>query len=139
MHNISLLRRAGARPTNDISIEFEILPKFAGLWFKMHSANHNEMLHKSRQLHCRDVCNISLWSVMYILNWTTPNFGRISNSIEISLVGRAPGQVTREDMGKTNRYKVATRRFESLIVHSIWGGVFVSTCLILKYVTWCTF
>ena len=35
--------------------------------------------------HCRDVCKISLWSVEYILN-----FHRISNSIEICLVGRAP-------------------------------------------------
>ena len=28
----------------------------------------------------------------YILNQSTANFDRISNSIEISLVGRAPGQ-----------------------------------------------
>ena len=31
----------GARPTKDISIEFEIRPKFAVLWFKMHSTDHN--------------------------------------------------------------------------------------------------
>ena len=37
------------------------------------------------------VCNISLWLVGYILNYSTANFGRISNSIEISLVGRPPG------------------------------------------------
>ena len=35
---------------------------------------------------------ISLWSVEYSLNQSTANFGRISNSIEISLVVRAPGQ-----------------------------------------------
>ena len=81
----------GARPNNDISVEFEIRQKFAGLWFKMYSTDHNEILHTSRQLHCRDVCKISLWSVTYILNWSTPNFDWISNSIEISLVGRAPG------------------------------------------------
>ena len=88
-----LVGRPGARPTNDISIEFEIRPKFAGLWFKMHSTDHNEILHTSRQCNCRDVCKISLWSVTYILNWSTQNIGRISNSIEISLVGRAPGSI----------------------------------------------
>ena len=44
----------------------------------------------SRQLHCRDVCKILLWLVEYILNQSTANFGRISNSIEIALVGWAP-------------------------------------------------
>ena len=34
---------------------------------------------------------ILLWSVDYILNHSTTNFGRISNIIEIPLVGRAPG------------------------------------------------
>ena len=38
----------GARPTNDISIEFEIRPKFAVLWFKMYSTDHYEILHTSR-------------------------------------------------------------------------------------------
>ena len=32
---------AGARPTNDISIEFEIRPHLAVLWFEMCSTNHN--------------------------------------------------------------------------------------------------
>ena len=32
-----------------------------------------------------------LWSVEYVLIQNTANFGRISNSIEISLVGRLPG------------------------------------------------
>ena len=80
----------GARPTNDISIEFEIRPKCAGLWFKIFVTDHNEILHTSRQLHCRDVCKILLWSVVYILNWSIPNFDWILNAIEISLVGRAP-------------------------------------------------
>ena len=39
----------------------------------------------------RDVCKMSLWSVAHILNQSTANLGRISNSIEISLVGQAPG------------------------------------------------
>ena len=56
----------GASPTNDISIEFEIRPNFVVLYFKMYSTDHNEILHTSRQLHCRDVCKISLWSVQYI-------------------------------------------------------------------------
>ena len=34
---------------------------------------------------------MSLWSVEYILDQSIANFGRISNSIEISLVERAPG------------------------------------------------
>ena len=60
--------KAGARPTNDISIEFEIRPKFVVLWFKMHPTNHNGILHTSRQCHCRDVCKNSLWSVKYSWN-----------------------------------------------------------------------
>ena len=42
----------GARPTNDISIEFEIRPKFAVLWVKMYSTDHNEISHTSRQFRC---------------------------------------------------------------------------------------
>ena len=38
----------------------------------------------SQQLHCLDVHKISLWSVQYILNQSTSNFGLISNFIEIS-------------------------------------------------------
>ena len=51
---------------------------------------------KSRQLHCRDVCKISLWSVECILNHSTANFGRISNSIEMSVSGTGAwiGQMT---------------------------------------------
>ena len=48
-------------------------------------------MHTSRQLHCRDVCKISLWLVEYISNQCTAYFGRISNSIEIPLVWRAHG------------------------------------------------
>ena len=54
---------AGARPTNDISIELEIRPRFAVLWFKMFFADHNDILHTSRQCNYRDVCYISLWSI----------------------------------------------------------------------------
>ena len=58
----------GARPTNDISIEFEIRPKFGLLQFKIYVTDHNEVLHTSRQCNCRDMCKISLWSDEYILN-----------------------------------------------------------------------
>ena len=58
----------GARPTNDISKEFKIRPNFAVFWFKMCSTDRKEILHTSRQCNCRDVCKISLWLVMYILN-----------------------------------------------------------------------
>ena len=54
------LASPGARPTNDISIELEIRPNFAVPWFKMCSTDPNEIVHTSRQLHCRDVCKISL-------------------------------------------------------------------------------
>ena len=63
----------GSRPTNCIWVEFEIRRNFAVLWFKMSSTDHNEILHTLRQC------------------YYAPNFDRISNSIEISLVGRAPG------------------------------------------------
>ena len=56
----------------------------------MCSTDHSEILHTSRQLHYRGVCIILLWLVEYVLNQSTAYFGRISNSIEIPLVGRAP-------------------------------------------------
>ena len=67
----------GARPTNDITIQFKIRPKFQVLWYKIYATNHSEIrpwtdhseiLHTSRQLHCRDVHKISLWSVDHISN-----------------------------------------------------------------------
>ena len=61
------------------------------LWFQMYPTNHNEILHTSRQLHCRDMCQISLWLVEHILNSNILNFDRISNSNEKALVERAPG------------------------------------------------
>ena len=50
--------------------------------------DRKEILYTSGQLHCCDVAQISLWSVAYILNQSTASFGRISNSIVISLVWR---------------------------------------------------
>ena len=34
----------------DISIKLEIIPKFEVLWFKMYSANQNEILHMSHEV-----------------------------------------------------------------------------------------
>ena len=45
----------------------------------MCSTDHNKILHTSQQCNCRDWRKISLWSVKYILNQSTSNFGRISN------------------------------------------------------------
>ena len=57
----------GGGPTNDISTELKIRPKFAVLWFKIFSTDHKEILHTSRQLHSWRVQNF-LWLVTYILN-----------------------------------------------------------------------
>ena len=86
------LHRAGARPTNSILIEFEIRSKYGVFYFKICPTNRITKKFCTRHdSYCRDMCKISLWSVEYILNQNTANFGRISNLIIISLVGRAPG------------------------------------------------
>ena len=105
--------------TNSILIKFEIWSKFTVFSFKMWSADHDKILYMSWEFYCRDMCKISLWSAECILNrkYRTVNFHRISNlwhvqnfvlivwiyneqhykfnwllnSIEISLVGWAPG------------------------------------------------
>ena len=76
--------------------------------FKICSTDHNEILHKSRQLHCRDMRKILLWSVEYIINQSTANCGRISNLIEISLVGQAPGPHFTNDLCPHNQNLVKT-------------------------------
>ena len=81
----------GARPTNSFSIEVEIRSIFGVLCSKICSTNHNEMLHTSRQLECRDMHNMSWWLTEYIMNTSIIKFHWISTSIEISLVARAPG------------------------------------------------
>ena len=81
----------GIPPTNVISVEFRIRPKFGVIEFKMWPTDYNEILHMSRQLHCRDMFKILFWSVEYILNQSTGNFGWKSNLIEIRLVPQVPG------------------------------------------------
>ena len=60
------------------------------LLFTLYSANHNKIMHMSRQYNCRDMYKISLWSIEHILNQNTTNFDQISNSAEISLLGWVP-------------------------------------------------
>ena len=67
-HSDSLCWLKGSRPTNDISIEFEIRPKFAMFWFQEYSTDCSTILHTSRQCDCRDMCKILLWLVTYILS-----------------------------------------------------------------------
>ena len=59
------------------------------LLFITYSANHNKILHMSRQCYCCDVYKILLWSIDHVLNQSIPNFDHISDSIEILLVERA--------------------------------------------------
>ena len=53
----------GACRTHNISIEFEIRPKFM-----IYSTNHNNILDTSQQSHCRDECKISQSTVDHIPN-----------------------------------------------------------------------
>ena len=74
-----------------LSIEFEIQWNFVMLLFITYSSDHNKILHKSQQCNCHDSCKISLWLVEHVLNQSTSNSDRISNSIEIRSMGWAPG------------------------------------------------
>ena len=44
------MNSTGAHPTNGISIELKIRPKFAVLWFKKYATDHNEILHMSHSV-----------------------------------------------------------------------------------------
>ena len=86
----TLLSFPAAGPTNGISIEFEILSKFAVLWFEMRSADPNEILHTSWQCYCHDGCKTSMRSAKYEMDKSITKFHRISNSIKIPIVGQVP-------------------------------------------------
>ena len=43
MGQANIAARAGAHPTNDISIEFKIIPTFQVLWFKIYPADHKKL------------------------------------------------------------------------------------------------
>ena len=47
---------------------------------------------------------ISLWSVEYIFNQSISHFGRISNSIEIPLLRRAPALVVHTKRASLDKY-----------------------------------
>ena len=83
----------GTLPNNEISFEFEIWSKFEVLSFKIFL-----------QYYCRDVSKILLSSVEYFMNKGIGKFHWISNSIEKSLVGGAPGA----DFEKLRENKVNT-------------------------------
>ena len=57
----------------------------------MCSTDHNKILHMSQQYYCHDMCKISLWLAKYVMNKSISKFHWILNSIEILLVGQAPG------------------------------------------------
>ena len=78
------------RPTNRISIEFEIQSKFKLLLFKICPTYDDKILYMSQQCYCCDVCKISLWLAEYIMNKSITKFHSISNLIKISLVGQRP-------------------------------------------------
>ena len=65
--------------------------KFVMCLFITYLADHNEIFHTSRQLHCRNLGKTTLWSVQHSLNQSTLNFDQISNLIKIPLVGWVPG------------------------------------------------
>ena len=50
-------------------------------WFEICSTNDNDILHISRSFDSRNVCKIWLWSVEYISNQSTANFGPISSEL----------------------------------------------------------
>ena len=62
----------GARPTNDISIEFQIRPKFGVLYIEIFLNDHNDISARYTVVTCWkcrcDRVQISLWSVEHILN-----------------------------------------------------------------------
>ena len=79
-----------ACPNNGICIGFGFRSGFGVLWFGVCSADRRAVLHTSRPLHCRGVCEISLWSVGYVLSRSASDFGRVSGLVRVSLVGQAP-------------------------------------------------
>ena len=64
----------GACPTDGIYIGFGFRSGFGVLWFGLCSADRGAVLHTSRPLHCRGVCEISLWSVGYVLSRSASDF-----------------------------------------------------------------
>ena len=81
----------GARFPEDHSMEFRIRLKLSPLWIKENWSNQKEILHLPRQYICLGMCKISLWSDWSKRIFKQMYFNRIGSSIELSLVGLAPG------------------------------------------------
>ena len=80
----------GACPNDGICIGFGFRSGFGVLWFGVCSADRGAVLHTSRPLHRRGVCEISLWSVGYVLSRSASDFVQVSDLVRVSLVGQAP-------------------------------------------------
>ena len=71
--------RPGARPTNGISIEFEIRPTFAVLWFECAQPITTKFCTPHDGVTVgREVCATLLWSVEYVMNKSITAFHWIS-------------------------------------------------------------
>ena len=93
--------RPGTRPTDDISFKFDQNLQCSGLKcaqpITTKSCTRHDSIIVLTFARCRcedsgDLCKISLWSADYIMNKNILKSHWISNSIEIPLVGRAPGR-----------------------------------------------
>ena len=77
-------------PTKEIPIEFQIRLEYICLYLPSHVSDHKKFC--TFQDSCLGMYKISLWLVQFSLDYSEDKFHRIPNSIELSLVGRAPGQ-----------------------------------------------
>ena len=81
------------------------------LLFITYSVDNNQVLHTSRQLHCRDVCKMSLWSFKHILNQNIVNFDQISNSMKYRWWDG------RQDRGRTLSRRHTLGALSALLAH----------------------
>ena len=66
----------GVRPTHNISIEFKIQPKFAVLWLKMYSTNHNEILYTAQHVQNFVVIGWTYFEFEHSIFWSNLEFVR---------------------------------------------------------------
>ena len=97
--------RPGAHPADDISIKFEIRPKFEVLIvFQMYSANHNNILNMPRQCNCRDMFITSLWSFEHILIEFPIQLKQCWWDRELAWNLRISSAIVNDDVPSTNTY-----------------------------------
>ena len=82
--------RLGAPPAYDISIEFEIRANVAVLWLKKTALSITTKYKTRYDSYTAVMCEKFRFDRSNILKHSTSNFDRISNSIEIPLVGQVP-------------------------------------------------